>query len=251
MIKIIEDNVGNDILMFDNKVIPLNRKNASQKFIQVVINNCVDNSDYDAYQIKDGLYVIKEIKSYRHYKETTYKIIMDNIIELYTSIETELRSSFLAYNSKYITIVERDYDYPINEVVSAYDIAKKKIIDCNNYSTRCELSDGVVNYRRCLYDVIASVLTSQILMPDKERLFSFLSFVTNERINESNYMSCLDKVKKYIIHCYPGFKGKKIDTNQRVILDLNSIYGVDYFKFKKIPYSIKNLTYVKDKQLVK
>lgn len=251
MIKIVKDNIGNDVLMFNSKVIPLNKKNTDNNFRQIVMNHCTGNFEYDAYQINDELYLIKQIKKYKYYTEVNYKLINDDTIELFTSIETASKSSFFAYNNKYITVVERDYDYPINDVVAAYDIDANKLINCHDYQTKQVLCDSVVNYKRCLYDVVASILTNQILMIDKGRLFSFMSFITNETIDDNNYYDYVEEVKKYIIHCYPGFKGKKVDTSKRIILDLNCIYGIGYFKFKKIPYKIDNLNYINDKQLVK
>ena len=161
------------------------------------------------------------------------------------------KTSFLTYNSKYITVVERDYDYPINDVVAAYDIIEDKQIDCTDYHIRQELCDSVVNYKRCLYDVVASILTNQILMIDKQRLFSFMSFLTNRHIDDDNYEQYTQLIKEYIIHNYPGFKDHNIDTNKKLIMELNSIYGINYFKFKKIPYTIDNISYLQDKQLVK
>lgn len=248
MIKIISDKYNNDVLINNDQEINLHKHNTSNTYQQKVLENVKAGYNYEAYQINNNIIVLKEIKSYNNFDEINYNIINNEVELFYTSIDNAAHSSFLSFNEKYIVVVEREYDCPLINVLAAYDIERGKYIDCSSHSIKNELADGVVKYRRCLYDVIASVLTDQILMIDKQRLFSFMSFVVNKKINEKNYHDYTGVVKEYIIRCYPGFNNHNDNIDKKIALELNGIYGIDYFKFKKIAYDIPDLSYINDKQ---
>lgn len=196
------------------------------------------------YTIKEGLYLIRNNNSY------SIKQNENELIELYSNEDMD-SYIFFSYNNKYIVIWETYYDCPITTVLAAYDIENKKIIDCSNSYTNKELVEGVVKKQRCMYDVVASILMDTELMIDKNRLYNFMSFIINKRVNESNFHKYTSIIKDYIISCYPELESQKIYTNKKELLALNEQYGIDYFIFNQMEHNIDGLKYIKNNEFVK
>lgn len=191
--------------------------------------------------------IIKETKN----KVCTVKIETDKTIVLYSEEEDLSKILSFSYNNKYIVVWESYYDCPIINVLAAYDIEKERKIDCSDNYINDKLIDSVVKIRRCMYDVVASILLDEELMIDKYRLYSFMSFILNKRINESNFHKVTPIIKEYIISKYPELNNQKIYNSKKELMMMNEKYGIDYFVFKKMEYSIDGIKYINNKKLIK
>ena len=127
-----KDSVNNDVLVIgDCKRIPLNSKNTSLDYQFAVYNQCQNDHEYSAKEIKPELYIIREKISHDQYIESNITLINHNTMPMISTIEDRCHKCFLSYNSKYIVIWERDYTCPTIDVVAAYDIEMEKMIDCS------------------------------------------------------------------------------------------------------------------------
>lgn len=248
-----KDELGNDVLVIssDNKA-PLNKKYTNINYQTAVYNNCCEDKNYSAYEIENKIYIIKGNEYYKNYSEIEVKIIDGKEKKSFTYVEDEFNKVYMSNNSKYIVFWNVDERCPMNEVVAAYDIEHHKLIDCTNQRIVNELIESVVLYRRCAYDVIASILKEDVLVKDSERLYTFLSFLTNKRVNKYNYPLEVPAVKEYVIKKYPKLKTHKVNINN--LKKLIKYYGLDSFAFKQIDRDIKDLTYIEnkeEKQLIK
>ena len=191
--------------------------------------------------------IIKETKD----KVCTVKIETDKTFELYSEEEDVSKILSFSYNNKYVVVWESYYDCPIINVLAAYDIEKERKIDCSDNYINDKLIDSVVRIRRCMYDVVASIILDEELMVDKYRLYSFISFIINKTVDESNFHEYSPIIKEYILNKYPELNNQKIYTSKKDLIIMNEKYGIDYFVFKKMEYNIEGIKYIKNKELVK
>jgi hypothetical protein len=191
--------------------------------------------------------IIKETKD----KVCTVKIETDKTVELYNEEEDVSKILSFSYNNKYVVVWESYYDCPIINVLAAYDIEKERKIDCSDNYINDKLIDSVVRIRRCMYDVVASIILDEELMVDKYRLYSFISFIINKTVDESNFHEYSPIIKEYILNKYPELNNQKIYTSKKDLIIMNERYGIDYFVFKKMEYNIEGIKYIKNKELVK
>lgn len=191
--------------------------------------------------------IIKETKD----KVCTVKIETDKTVELYSEEEDVSKILSFSYNNKYVVVWESYYDCPIINVLAAYDIEKERKIDCSDNYINDKLIDSVVRIRRCMYDVVASIILDEELMVDKYRLYSFISFIINKTVDESNFHEYSPIIKEYILNKYPELNNQKIYTSKKDLIIMNEKYGIDYFVFKKMEYNIEGIKYIKNKELVK
>ena len=242
-----KDDLGNDVLVISiDKKIPLNKSNTDINYQTAVYNNCCEGNLYSANEIENCLYVIREKQYYKNYSETKVKIIDNEEFDFCTYVEDEFNKVYMSYNSKYIVFWNIDEKFPMNDVVAAYDIENKKSIDCTDQIIVNELIKSVVKYRRCAYDILVSILKEDVLVKDPDRLYSFMSFLTNRDINDSNYQFVVPVVKEYVIKKYPKLKTHKINVDN--LKKLTKYYGLDSFVFKQIDRDIKDLTYKENKE---
>ena len=245
--QIVKDKNKNDILVVNNKLVPLNKRNTSLRYQKRIYDYCKEDIDYLAYEIKENLYSVVEKREDMY----SVKIIKDDVIDMIDIEKNNTYSVFLDFNSKYVVVYSQEHVCPIKDVLSAYDIKNNKLIDCTDFQTKSQLLDAVVNYRRCMYDVISSIMNNQVLIPDEERLYSFMSFVTNKRIHSNNFSAVVPMLKEYIYHYYPELKEETMYTDYKNVMHMNEQYGIDHFIFKKMPYDIPGLSYIKNKKLTK
>lgn len=191
--------------------------------------------------------IIKETKD----KVCTVKIETDKTFELYSEEEDVSKILSFSYNNKYVVVWESYYDCPIINVLAAYDIEKERKIDCSDNYINDKLIDSVVRIRRCMYDVVASIILDEELMVDKYRLYSFISFIINKTVDESNFHEYSPIIKEYILNKYPELNNQKIYTSKKDLIIMNEKYGIDYFVFKKMECNIPGLKYIDYKTLVK
>ena len=245
--EIIKDKNSNDVLLIGNKEVPLNKSNTSLEYQKQIYNCCQGDINYIAYEIKPSLYAVIEKKE----NEYSVKIINNQIINMIDVIKDYNYDFSMTYNSKYVVVYRKEHVCPIIDILAAYDIKMNKLIDCSNYKINNSLVDGVVKYRRCMYDVMSSIINNQILVKDQERLFSFMSFISNKKITENNFYDIAPIIKEYIYHNYPHLKNQTFYTDKKNILILNEQYGINNFVFRKMDYDIGGLTYIKEKTLIK
>lgn len=241
------DEFGNDVIHINNKVIPLNVKKSSLNYQLTIFNNCFDEYNYSAYQIKDNIYIIIKYEEYKNSTEGMFNIIDNgNIINLSSFINDDTNIYSLSFNDKYIVLLKSDLDYLDKQIIEAYDIENKKMIDCDNYNNIEGLMDKVVNKRRCMLDVIVSILTGKI-MDNELRIYNFLSFLNSCEVNKDNYQEYIYLSRKYILEQYPELNNFNLNLSIEEINNLTNSFSSNNFTFNPINKIIDNLTYKQDK----
>lgn len=248
-----KDKKGNDVLVVNGQnSIPLNKKNTDLNYQMAVYNEIVLNKETLGYELKANLYLVLNTKYYEKYSETDLKIIHDNkTVNICSYVQDDNNKVYISNNDYYIVVSTYDCKFPVKDIISIYDIKEKKLVDCTDFATANNIYDSVTKHRRCSYDVIASIITESILIPDKQRLYEFMSFLTGYKIDDGNYFFVAPYVKEYILYKYPEFRDQKISKNINKVYKLNDKYGFDYFTFKPIDYKFENLKYITDEKDVK
>lgn len=238
------DEFGCDVICFNNKSIPLNVRKSSLDYQLTIYENCFDEYDYSAYQITDKLYIIIKYQDYGNNIQGEFNIIDNgNIVNLSSFINDDNNVYSINFNENYVVLLKSDLDYYDKEIIEAYDIKYKKMIDCHNYDNVQGLMDNVVNKKRCSLDVIISILTGRIL-DNEGRLFNFLSFLNKCDINENNYKDYLLVSRDYILKLYPELSDLEFNIDE--ISKETTSYGLSYFTFNPIDSTIDNLSYKDD-----
>lgn len=231
------DEFGCDVISFNDKVIPLNKQKSNINYQLTIYKYCRDEYEYSAYQIIENVYIIIQYKNYKKNIQGLFKVIdHDKEINLSPFINDDTSIYSVSYNDKYIVLLKSNLNYYDKEIVEAYDIDNKKMIDCSNQANVHALMTKIVNKRRCSLNIILSILKGT-LTNDKSRLFAFLSFLNNCEINENNYYDYLDVSKKYILKLYPEL----CNYDNEYLSYHNSRYN--YLYFSPIGSVIDNLKY--------
>lgn len=242
-----QNSLGQDVLVTHNNQINLNKKNSSLNYQRKAYENCLDDLSYEVYEVNKKTYIIK---SYNQKDNMCYIDVIDSHrTNIYSADDCNPLN--ISYNNNYITVWDMDYECPMINLLAAYDIKQQRLIDCRDIYTSNSLIDGVIKYRRCMFDVVASILLNKELMIDKTRLYSFMSFIVNDNVNQQNFWVYTDQIKSYILKFYPELKNIDKQLNQKDILKLNQQYGIDYFVFKQQDHIIPNIKYLSKKTYVK
>lgn len=229
------DEFGFDVIIFNNKKIPLNKKNSSVNYQISIYNNCIDDYEYKSFEIIDNIYVFIKYINYPNKIVGNFNIIDNgNIINLNTFINDDKNVYSLSCNDKYIVMIKSDLEYIDKQIIEAYDIDNKKMIDCNNYNNIELLMKYVVNKKRCSKEILEKILNNNIDIDDY-LVYDFLSYLNDKKIDNNNYKDYIDVSCKYILNCYPNIYNKDLEI----------------YTFNTINHTINNLTYIENKKKIR
>lgn len=241
-----------DVLVMEEKQIPLNITNTTLNYQLSIYNNCLDEYQHKAYQVMNNIYILLRYKKNKYVVSGQIDIIdHGNVYNLCDFENNDMDMYNISYNDKYIVAFKTDPEGYTKEVVEAYDIRNKKMIDCNDYNSVNGLLNNVVNKRHCKFDVIISILTGKITNENRERVLNFLSYITKENIDETNYYDVLSKTRKYILSCYPELNDINLNISGDQIKLQSHKYSLDYFSFNPIDSTVPNIKYKKQHVKVK
>lgn len=245
---LVKDSRGNDVIYINDKnMIYTNCKTNNLGQQLNLYNKCFNQGICSLYKINDELSVVKQIINnnivwHINTNDDYYKIYEDKI--------DHLEGINIHFNSKYLCLTSYEYGEAMPEVVAGYDIEKSKLLDCNDYNTSSNLYKSLVEIRRCRFDVITSILKGKIFIDDIDRLFHFMSFILDIKINKTNYKDYLLITRNYILSKYPNLEDIDIKEDIESIKSSSKEYSINHFYFNRIDSDIKDLKYIKNNEKV-
>lgn len=233
-----------DVLVTIGKQIPLNLIDTTLNYQLAVYNNCLDEYQYKAYQVMNDIYILLRYRENKYVVSGQIDIIDHGDVYKLCDFENNDTDVYnISYNKNYIVAYRSDPECYTKEIVEAYDIKTKKMVDCNDCNSVNGLLDNVVNRRRCRFDIIVSILTGKVTDENKGRMFTFLSFLTKEYITENNYYDILLKSREYILNCYPELNNVNLNVPSDQIDLQSNKYDLSYFTFNPINSIVPNIKY--------
>ena len=245
---LIKDSKGFDVIYINDKnMIYTNSKTNNLGQQLNLYTKCFNKGICFLYKVNDELSVVKQINN----NDIIWYInTNDDYLKIYEDKFDNIEGVNIHFNSKYLCLTSYEYGEAIPEVVAGYDIKKSKLLDCNDYNTSSNLYKSLVEIRRCRFDVIVSILKGKIFIDDKDRLFRFMSFILDTKINEINYKAYLLLARNYIISKYPALENIDIKEDIERIKNSSKEYSINHFYFNRIDSNIDNLKYVKNNEKV-
>ena len=242
---LIVDERGNDVIYINSSnMIYTNTKNNNLEKQLTLFTECFNKGICSIYKVNDDVSVVKQIID----KDINWYINnKDNYIKIYEDNLEHMEGVNVHFNSKYLCVTSYEYGEAMPEVVAGYDLTNNKQLDCEDYNTNNNLYKQLVEIRRVRFDVLMSIIKKRIFINDEIRIYRFLSFIMNDKINKKNYKYYLDEARDYILSKYPDL----INADIKDIDDKNKKYGINYFYFTRIDEDIKDLKYLSNKIKVK
>ena len=236
---------GNDIIYInDTNMIYTNTKNNDINRQLTLFTKFFSKGICSIYKVNDEVSIVKQLIN----NDITWYISnKDEFIKIYKDKYDHLEGVNIHFNSKYLCLTSYEYGEAMPDVVAGYDLTSNKLLDCNDYNTSSNLYKSLVELRRCRFDVIASILKGEILTKDSDRLFRFMSFILDKKIDNNNYKDYISIVKNYVLQKYPNLS--ELDINDiDDFEDENKEYSINHFYFNRIDKNIEDLKYVKGKE---
>ena len=246
---LIKDSKGNDVIYInDNNMIYTNTKNNDIGRQLTLFTKCFNHGICCIYKVNDSVSIVKQfIKN----DITWYISNKNDFIRVYQDKYDHLEGVNIHYNSKYLCLTSYEYGEAMPDVVAGYDLTCNRVLDCNDYNTASNLYKSLVEIRRCRFDVILSILRGKIMTKDSDRLYRFMSFILDNKIDDSNYLDYIYEVKNYVLEKYPSLNDLNINDNYD-LNEKNKEFGINYFYFNRIDKDIKSIKYLdKNEKIIK
>ena len=245
---LIKDSKGNDVIYInDSNMIYTNAKNNDIDRQLTLFTKCFNHGICSIYKVNENVSIVKQfIKN----DITWYISNKDDYFKIYEDKYDHLEGVNIHFNSKYLCLTSYEYGEAMPDVVAGYDLTSNKLLDCNDYNTSSNLYKSLVELRRCRLDVIISILKGEILTKDNDRLFRFMSFILDKKIDNNNYKDYISVCQNYVLEKYPNLLELDISDIDN-LEDKSKEYGINHFYFNRIDNDIEDLKYVKGKEKIK
>ena len=241
---LIKDSKGNDVIYINEKnMIYTNTRNNDINRQLTLFTMCFNHGICSIYKVNNDVSIIKQ---FINNDIILYISTNNDFVKIYEDKYDYSEGVNIHFNSRYLCVTLYEYGEAIPDIVSGYDFICNKHLDCNDFYTSSNLYKSLVEIRRCRFDVIISILKGEILTKDSDRLFRFMSFILDKKIDNNNYKDYISIAKKYIIKKYPDLLDINIDDISN-LEDKSKEYGINYFCFNRIDKKIDNLKYIDNK----
>lgn len=241
---LIKDSKGNDVIYINEKnIIYTNTYNNDINSQLTLFTKYFNLGICSIHKVNNDVSIIKQ---FINNDIVWYISNKEDFIKIYEDKYDHLEGVNIHINSKYLCLTSYEYGEAIPDVVSGYDLTCNKQLDCNDYNTCSNLYKSLVEIRRCRFDVIISILKGEIITNDSDRLFRFMSFILDKKIDDNNYKDYISIVQNYILKKYSNLKELDIDNIDNLD-DKSKQYGINHFYFNRIDKKIDNLKYVDNK----
>lgn len=241
---LVKDSKGNDVIYINEKnMIYTNACNNDINRQLTLFTEFFNFGICSIYKVNKEVSIIKQFIN----NDIIWYISKKNeFIKIYENKYDHMEGVNIHFNSKYLCLTSYEYGDFIPDVFFGYDLTCNKQLDCNDYNTSSNLYKSLVEIRRCRFDVIISILKGEILTKDSDRIFRFMSFILDKKIDNNNYKDYISVAKEYVLKKYPNILEMDIDDINN-IEDKNKEYGINCFCFNRIDRKIDDLKYVDNK----
>lgn len=209
--------------------------------------------------IKPNVFITEKTATL-HGKTQTEVIIINDGEErhLGTLLSDDYYTESIVYNNDYVIFYAKgcmvnQIPLTVNEV---YEIDTNKFIDLSGYYLSRIFESMFITKRIFDFSTVASVLTSQVLVADKNEIDDLITYLLNGNLGDdanSNYLIAAE----YILNQFPQLKDmvslnncNSIHQALKWLHEQEKTYG-DSFALHSMPTKLENLSYKKGKQLTK